>query len=449
MAVNLSPLAGAGWQFFDNNGVILSGGLLYTYAAGTTTPQATYTSSSGATPNANPIVLNSAGRTSSDVWLTAGQSYKFVLKTSTGTTLGTYDNLSGVNDVYTTLAASGGSALIGYLPLTGPATTVQARLRTLDAADATFALKGANADITSLANIQSVNGGQLAGLRNRVINGQGWISQRGNVAVTGNLLYGPDRMMASIAGSATGISGNITSLTLAGANSNYGWGIVGSWTNGAAQLAQRIESWNVKDMNSKTVTFSGKLYQDTGGSRTFSIIIQKPTALDNFTSTTTIASTTVSVPTGVTTSFTFTTTLGASDATNGIMLTAIDTVANTVTSKTYFTSDWQFEIGPVATTYEQRPYGMELALCQFYSRPAPLTRYAGYVAAAQSVITSTTFPTMRIAPVLTGAAYSATNITGTPALSNFTSSGCTFSGTATSAGPFDIQVTAGYLSSEI
>jgi hypothetical protein len=138
MAVNLSPLAGAGWQFFDNSGVILSGGLLYTYAAGTTTPQTTYTSSSGATPNANPIVLNSAGRIATDVWLTTGQSYKFVLKTSTGTTIGTYDNVSGINDgtsiyatVYAAFAASGGSALVGYLPAAGPATTVQAALRGL------------------------------------------------------------------------------------------------------------------------------------------------------------------------------------------------------------------------------------------------------------------------------------------------------------------------------
>jgi len=128
MAVNLSPFAGAGAQFFDNNGVILSGGLLYTYAAGTTTPQATYTSSSGATPNANPIVLNSAGRTATDVWLTAGQSYKFVLKTSTGTTIGTYDNIPSVPP------------------------SVATDITALQAADATFALKGANTDITSLAS---------------------------------------------------------------------------------------------------------------------------------------------------------------------------------------------------------------------------------------------------------------------------------------------------------
>ena len=51
MALNLSPLGGAGWQFFDNNGIPLAGGLLYSYAAGTTSPLATYTTSSGVTPN--------------------------------------------------------------------------------------------------------------------------------------------------------------------------------------------------------------------------------------------------------------------------------------------------------------------------------------------------------------------------------------------------------------
>ena len=78
--VYLSPVGGAGAQFFTNNGVPLSGGKLYTYAAGTTTPQTSYTSISGLIAHANPIVLDAAGRVSSggEIWLTYAP-YKFVL----------------------------------------------------------------------------------------------------------------------------------------------------------------------------------------------------------------------------------------------------------------------------------------------------------------------------------------------------------------------------------
>jgi hypothetical protein len=96
MAVYLSPVGGVAAQFFDNNGVILSGGKLYTYAAGTTTPQATYTSSSGLVAWTNPIVLNSAGRVPSggEIWLTS-QEYKFILKDTNDVTIATYDNIVG------------------------------------------------------------------------------------------------------------------------------------------------------------------------------------------------------------------------------------------------------------------------------------------------------------------------------------------------------------------
>jgi hypothetical protein len=97
MTVFLSPVGGAGAQFFDNNGNPLSGGKLYTCSAGTTTPHATYTSSSGAAFHTNPIVLDSAGRVpgSSEIWLSDGQVYKFVLKTSADVLLATWDNISG------------------------------------------------------------------------------------------------------------------------------------------------------------------------------------------------------------------------------------------------------------------------------------------------------------------------------------------------------------------
>lgn len=106
MSVTPSPIGGFAAQFFDNNGVILSGGKIYTYAAGTTTPQATYTSASGTTPHANPIILDSAGRVpGGEIWLTDGLVYKFVIETATGSLLGTYDNITGVNSNFVNYTA--------------------------------------------------------------------------------------------------------------------------------------------------------------------------------------------------------------------------------------------------------------------------------------------------------------------------------------------------------
>jgi hypothetical protein len=97
MAVFLSPVGGVAAQFFDNNGNPLSGGKLYTYAAGTTTPLVSYTTSAGNVARTNPIVLNSAGRVGDggEIWITSAR-YKFVLETSTGVLIATYDNVSGV-----------------------------------------------------------------------------------------------------------------------------------------------------------------------------------------------------------------------------------------------------------------------------------------------------------------------------------------------------------------
>jgi hypothetical protein len=96
--VALSSLGGAGWQFFDSNGTPLAGGKLYTYAAGTTTPAVTYTTSAGTpgTENTNPIILDSAGRVTAQVWLENADSYKFALETSTGVPLWTKDNIPGI-----------------------------------------------------------------------------------------------------------------------------------------------------------------------------------------------------------------------------------------------------------------------------------------------------------------------------------------------------------------
>jgi hypothetical protein len=119
MAVNLSPLGGAAAQFFDNSGVILSGGKLYTYLAGTTTPATTYQNSAGSVAHTNPIVLDSAGRVpGGEIWVTSSVAYKFILKTSTDVLLGTYDNINVDSGIYTDLANTTnvalGDALVGF-----------------------------------------------------------------------------------------------------------------------------------------------------------------------------------------------------------------------------------------------------------------------------------------------------------------------------------------------
>jgi hypothetical protein len=105
MAVNLSPI-GNGFQFFTILGQPLAGGKIYTYQAGSSTPLATYTDNTGATANANPIVLGTDGRPSSEIWLTYGYNYKFILKTADDTTIQTYDNLYGIIGVQPTTGAT-------------------------------------------------------------------------------------------------------------------------------------------------------------------------------------------------------------------------------------------------------------------------------------------------------------------------------------------------------
>jgi len=104
MAVSISLFAGVGAQFFTDDGVPLAGGLIYSYAAGTSSPKTTYTSSLGTIAHPNPIILNSAGRVpGGEIWLTLG-AYKFILATSTNVTIATYDNVSSIGGDFNLIA---------------------------------------------------------------------------------------------------------------------------------------------------------------------------------------------------------------------------------------------------------------------------------------------------------------------------------------------------------
>jgi hypothetical protein len=105
-------------QFFDANGNPLVGGKLYTYAAGTTTPLASYTDSSGGTANANPIILDSRGE--ANVWLASGTAYKFVLQSAASATIWTVDNIDATLGTMASqnannVAITGGSVSVSTL----------------------------------------------------------------------------------------------------------------------------------------------------------------------------------------------------------------------------------------------------------------------------------------------------------------------------------------------
>lgn len=163
MSVFLSPVGGAGAQFFDNNGNPLTGGKLYTYAAGTTTPLTAYTTSAGNVAHTNPIVLDAAGRVPAggEIWISENTLYKFVLETSTGVLIATWNDIDGINDPPDAFG-------IAYLPpFTGAvATTVGDELaqmvRLSDfGADETGVADSSTAISNALAYLGGIGGGTL------------------------------------------------------------------------------------------------------------------------------------------------------------------------------------------------------------------------------------------------------------------------------------------------
>lgn len=413
-SINLSSFAGAGAQFFDNNGVPLTGGLLYVYTAGTTTPATTYTTSSGTVANTNPIVLDSAGRTPNEVWVAGGVLYKFVLKTSTGVTIGTYDNIPSIDDptaFNNIITVTGTDTLIGT---STPPNTAYTRGMTLSfvvantntgavtidvdglgAKEITFAgsapLIAGQMTAGALVTIEydgtrfqlmnssgalaitasSINGGQIAGFRNRIINGGMQISQRGAASLVANtsVFGGADRFQTYVAASSIS-SGSAVAAAFSYSSTGYaqfagpltGTGVT------AVEFVQRIEACNCVGLNSRAITITVGMYHDTAVTVTGSISLRKANSVDNFSSTTLVAtSASTTLPNTTYTKLTLTTTLGASDASNGLQVNSTFVLSSTtLTARSFAISDVQLELGNISTPLEFRSGGTELALCQRY-----------------------------------------------------------------------------------
>jgi hypothetical protein len=195
MSYSLSLFAGAGWQFFDNNGTILSGGKLYTYSAGSTSPLTTYTSSSAATLNPNPIILDSAGRVPAEVWVNSSSIAKFVLKDSNDVLIGTWDNIPSL---VSSLNLTGTNNGVVYFNSVGTFTS---------GSNLTF--DGANLGVSGAATIGSnLNVTGPSSLTGNVTAG-GTLSVTGGTTLSGTLTtYGN-----TILGGTLNISGNVIGTT--------------------------------------------------------------------------------------------------------------------------------------------------------------------------------------------------------------------------------------------
>lgn len=172
------------------------------------------------------------------------------------------------------------------------------------------AASGANSDITSLTALASINGGQLAGLRNKIINGNFAVNQRG----------------------------------ASGASTAYAAGtyIMDRWKAGASGVTLSFSTSN----NVTTVTITaGTLVQVIEGNNLFSgthALSWSGTAQGKID--------------------------GGSFSASGVTGTATGGTNMTVEFNTGTLSKVQLEPGVVVTPFEQRHYGLELALCQHYYR---------------------------------------------------------------------------------
>ena len=204
-------------------------------------------------------------------------------------------------------------------------------------------------------NTGAFNGG-LA-FRNRLINGAMGIWQRGTSWTSpAYLTYTADRWF--VGGNGTTSLSRSTDVP---AGYQYSLSTTGTTTQA---IGQRIEAVNCQDLVGQSVTLSFWLKQSVGaGTAAITIQAYFPTASDNYTSITQIGSTQSITSTSSWAQYSVTFSSLPSGVANGL---EIFIVSASSSSTTFLTTGVQLEKGPTATTFDYRPYGTELALCQRY-----------------------------------------------------------------------------------
>ncbi len=214
---------------------------------------------------------------------------------------------------------------------------------------------------------QSFNGFGGSGFKNYIINGNFDVWQRGTSGVSNSSAVGPDmwRVWANVANT------NWSQATSAdfgtyGSNIRFGLKWYGDPASIQDPIEHRIESKNAINLSNKYVTIS--FVAKSSVTQTVSIELIKPNTEDNYTTATAISSSSISV---TTTATKFSVTLLVDDVKNGLSLVVRPSVKN----QFMYIAQVQLEEGSVATPFENRPYGLELSLCQRYYEVMLMTHY--------------------------------------------------------------------------
>ena len=225
---------------------------------------------------------------------------------------------------------------------------------------------GASLSVTGDIQSTSQNGGPFAGFRNAIINGGMAVDQRNagaaqTITASAALAYTVDRWYAYCTGA------NVTGQQVAGTlKSRYRYQFTGAASVTAVGFAQRIEAGNTWRFNGKTITISADiansllttvtwtLYRPTTAADTFGTLAS-PTVTQLATGTFTVSS--------AITRYNAQVAIADGDASKGLQL--VFTVG-AQTSGTWTMGEAQLETGSSPSSFEGRPIGTELALCQRY-----------------------------------------------------------------------------------
>ena len=209
----------------------------------------------------------------------------------------------------------------------------------------------------------------VTGFKNRIINSGFAIDQRNSGAsqtITSGaaLAYTVDRWYAWTTGA------NGTTQRVAGtAPSQYGLKFTGATSNTLCGIAQRIEQLNSYDLASSAITIS--VYMTASTNTTITAVLNGPSSTaDTFgtiasPTVTQIATTTFSVTT-TRTLFTWTVSAASMSGFNKGLELIFKAASGLGNAVTWTVESVQLEKGSTATSFDYRPYGTELALCQRY-----------------------------------------------------------------------------------